>query len=464
MLRGIRNPKRLWDTILVLDTARIGRRRHLAIIFEEHECKRHGIKVIYKSLPDSDPITEMLLKSILQAMDEWHSLTSRVKGLAGMSENVKQGYRAGGRAPRGYKLLHIETGTIREGEPVTKSKLVPNDDAMKMRAYLQHRARGVPRSRALELAGGDWPVASLVDTERNALTYAGHTVWNRTSERTEGGYIGGNKYRPRSEWVIQRNTHEPLISDEESETIMAKVEAGSATRANQKAKTKRVYLLSGIMFSPSGERWIGDGGFYRLGQKGTRILAESVERTALDALISDLNSDESAKAILAYYHKVFSKSDTGDAVKKLKADIADLNKRIGTLADLISQTSKPEAFIRKIEEYEATREDLTAELQVIEDEANNVKVMRNITIQEVRSVIRTILDEINMENPEFVRDTMQQMADIVLDPDTFTAKLTYKIPLVSGVRLASPRSIKPHPCYSSSCVIQIAHRRRQVAG
>uniref|UniRef100_UPI0032174549 HAMP domain-containing protein n=1 Tax=uncultured Arthrobacter sp. TaxID=114050 RepID=UPI0032174549 len=128
MLRELRNPRRGWDTILVLDTARIARRRHLSIIFEEHECKRAGVKVIYKSLPESDPITEMLLKSILQAMDEWHSLTSKAKGLAGMAENVRQGFRAGGSAPKGYRLESIATGTIREGQPVTKSKLILGDD------------------------------------------------------------------------------------------------------------------------------------------------------------------------------------------------------------------------------------------------------------------------------------------------------------------------------------------------
>lgn len=122
LLRDMRSDRK-WDHILALDTARIARiarRRVLAIIFEEQECKRHNVRVLYKSLPESDPITEMLLKSILQAMDEWHSLTSKVKGLAGMAENVRQGWRAGGRAPRGYRLQHEETGAIRDGAPVTK--------------------------------------------------------------------------------------------------------------------------------------------------------------------------------------------------------------------------------------------------------------------------------------------------------------------------------------------------------
>lgn len=37
MLRELRNQRRGWDTILVLDTSRIARRRHLSIIFEESE-------------------------------------------------------------------------------------------------------------------------------------------------------------------------------------------------------------------------------------------------------------------------------------------------------------------------------------------------------------------------------------------------------------------------------------------
>ena len=93
LIEAVRNPRRGWTTLLVLDTSRIARRRHLAIMFER-ECERANVELVYKSLPDSDPVTGMLLRSILQAMDEWHSLTSRAKGLAGMRENVRQGFRA----------------------------------------------------------------------------------------------------------------------------------------------------------------------------------------------------------------------------------------------------------------------------------------------------------------------------------------------------------------------------------
>ncbi|MFZ6676077.1 hypothetical protein [Undibacterium sp. Xuan67W] len=91
-----------------------------AIVFEEMEAKRRNVTIIYRSLPGSAPITDMLLKFILQAMDEWHSLTSKQKGLVGMSENVKQGFRTSGRAPFGYSLDKFSTGAIRDGEPVTR--------------------------------------------------------------------------------------------------------------------------------------------------------------------------------------------------------------------------------------------------------------------------------------------------------------------------------------------------------
>lgn len=145
LLRDMRMPGRKWDHVLALDTARVARRRAISIIFEEQECKKRGVRVVYKSLPESDPITEMLLKSILQAMDEWHSLTSKVKGLAGMAENVKQGWRAGGRAPRGYRLQHEETGAIRDGAPVTKSKLRSGNSLPLCRpGYKNRGTAGVP--------------------------------------------------------------------------------------------------------------------------------------------------------------------------------------------------------------------------------------------------------------------------------------------------------------------------------
>ena len=443
LIRDIRAQGRAWDHILVLDTARIARRRALAIIFEEHECKRRGVRILYKSLPESDPITEMLLKSILQAMDEWHSLTSRVKGLAGMAENVRQGWRAGGRAPRGYKLHHEPTGAIRDGQPVTKSKLVPGDDALQVRAYLQHRARNVKRARALELVGVDWPVTSLLEMERNALVYAGHTVWNRSAERTEAGYVGGEKWRPRSEWVIQKDTHDSLISEEEAEIILSAVEE---KKRGGGPKNSRIYLLTGLLVSPDGQAWNGDSGYYRLG-KGARVLADNVERVVVGQVIEQLQAEPFAASIAEHYRSLAkAKDNSPEEVGAMKRRITEVEKKIGRLADLVSETRSPEALLRQIEALEDERGRLIESLEGMESERVATRALREITASDVRRMLKGLVDDMNAAAPEDLRDELRTAVEKVeLSPDTFEAviHLRFAPASKSGELLASPRGFEP---------------------
>ena len=117
LLRDVRSAARGWEVVLALDTSRIARRRLIALQFER-DCERHRVRIVYKNIPDADPATDMVIRSVFQAFDEYHSLVSKAKGLAGMRENVRQGWRAGGRAPRGYQLEYTATGAIRDGQPV----------------------------------------------------------------------------------------------------------------------------------------------------------------------------------------------------------------------------------------------------------------------------------------------------------------------------------------------------------
>ena len=460
LLTAIRDPARAWDHILALDTARIARRRALAIIFEEHECKRRGIRVLYKSLPESDPITEMLLKSILQAMDEWHSLTSKVKGVAGMAENVRQGWRAGGSAPRGYKLAHTETGAVRDGEPVTKSKLTPNDDALKVRAYLQHRAKGVKRVRALELAGASWPISSLVEMERNALVYAGHTVWNRSSKRTESGYEGGSKWRPRSDWIIQRDTHDALISEEEAEIVMSGLKH---TRKVGGRPARRVYLFAGLLFSPTGDKWHGDSNTYRLG-KGVMIAAENLERAMLAEIMARLQSGDMSESIAAHYRKASKTKAPKDDAGPLKRRITEIDKKIARLADLLSETSAPAALLRQVEGLEEERDRLAITLAGIEADSSFAKTLRLVTAADVRNTLKTLAEDISADDPEAVRDLLRQIVERVeLCPKTWKADVHLRFGPASKTRewLATPRGVASFPGFAEVIELEVPHNNRR---
>ncbi len=457
LLRDLRATGRTWTHILALDTARIARRRVLAIIFEEQECRRAGVRIVYKSLPESDPITEMLLKSILQAMDEWHSLTSRVKGLAGMRENVAQGYRAGGRAPRGYRLATLETGAIRDGAPVTKSKLQPSDEALQVRAFLRARAQGTDRRAAMAAAGIDWPITTLIEIERNALTYAGATTWNRSAERQEDGYVGGAKWRPRAEWVIQEGTHEALISRDEAEQILARLEA---RKRGGGAPARRVYLLAGLLVSPTGEAWHGDAGAYRLG-KGRRIVADRVEAAIVAQVLEDLASDDMAEAIVAHYKALTlarRHQKPQEEATRMRRRLAEIDRQIDRLASLIAETTAPAALLRSIEKLESEREASATALASLEADQRTQETLRAMTKSDVRALLRRAAADLHQADPEMLRKALPGLVQRVeLDPESFRASVAYCVDPVrkTGDLLASPRAIVQFPSFV------IPHNRRQ---
>jgi site-specific DNA recombinase len=442
LLRDLRDANRSWSNVLVFDTSRIARNRYLSMVFEGQDCKRRGVKVVYKSLPESDPVTETLLKAILQSIDEYHSMVSKAKGLAGMAENVHRGYRAGGIAPTGYKLQYIETGAIRDGNPVRKSKLIPGDDAPKVRTYLKHRANGLKRSRALALAGAKWSPSTLLSIERNVEMYAGHTVWNRISERDDAGYIGGKKFRPRDEWVVKRDTHEALITDEEAAVIQAALDKRS-TGGGRPAH--RVYTLAGLMTSPDGLKWQGDNGDYRLG-KGARVNSTNVESAILSRVVADLSSDEMASSIAAHYREIGKKSEARLDEKDVRRKIASIDTKIKRLAESLATSSTPEAFVRLIEGEEKQREEMRAKLETMESEKSVTTALKQVTVSDVRQMMKNLLSQLEEANPESVKDFIGQAVEhIKLTPDTYDAVITYRIAPASkgGVCMASPRGFEP---------------------
>ena len=438
LLAAVRNKRRGWDTLLILDTSRLARRRHISLVFEEVEAKKHGVRVVYKSLPDSDPITEMLLKSILQAMDEWHSLTSKQKGLAGMAENVRQGWRAGGRAPMGYELQHTETGAIRDGMPVRKSKLVKGPDADQVQNYLQLRAQGVTRPKACEQSGLKASSSTLVGVEWNALTYAGHTPWNVRYEHGTGGYANSVKRRPRAEWVIQKDTHAALITSEEAETLLVRLESfdrGHHAHAD--------YILTGILKAPDGTNWRGSdggaGGYYRIG-KGKRIKASIIEGAIVAEVSQALRTPAFIQGLTDAARKQFDDRRSDDALPGMKKESADLDRRIKRLTEMLADTARPEPLLRQIEDYETRRNALSTQIDQREEEAKQMAKVNALAAPQVGKLLSLMADEFELLDRDGLRDLLKGLVEqVVLDDTAQTFQITYRLDAATGLRMASPR-------------------------
>lgn len=440
LIADIGRPDRGWTMVLMLDTSRLARRTHIAHAFQ-HECERRGVKVAFARIPDTDPVTSVILHSVFTAMDEVHSLMSRQKGLAGMRENVARGFRAGGRAPRGYRLQRIPIGVVREGRELTKTRLEPDELAGAVGRYLRARASGAARKTAARQAGLEAPHNSLIGTEWNALTYAGHTVWNVHNEHGPGGYHGHVKRRPRAEWQIQRDTHPALITDAEAEALLAALETSTRGAAR---KTGGKHLLSGLLLTPDGVRWQGGGrGEYRTtpgkGARSRWVKGDELDTAVLDQVSADMRSQAFARD-LARAARAWHRTHQTDNGEDLRARLNEIGARIGKMVRIAGELEDPDPALREIDAMERERKVLLGELEMLDREREAAEVMAKVTPATVTALLEEITARMTGLDRDQLKDFLRQILEKVeLDPATLACRIHYRLAVSDRNRVASPR-------------------------
>lgn len=433
LIRALKEPSRGWTFLLVYDTSRIARRRYIAQAIK-HEAKKRGVTILYARLPaDLDPVAELVLESVFEAMDEAHSLMSREKGLAGMAQNVRQGWRAGGRAPAGYRLESHATGAMREGKPVTKSKLVPDGSARAIGAYLKARAAGRPRTLALREAGLKQADTTMIGVEWNALTYAGHTVWNR-----HAGQGTGRKRRPRAEWQITRDTHPALISDAEAESILTELETSEIGAATSRAKAAASsWLLTGLLYTSDGQMWVGHGKRYRLrarnGRKGRTVLASTLEEAVLGQFTADTGSEEFLERLLSAVRRIRKADPAGD----IAGQIRKAEREKARAAEIALSSDESETFLALVRQKSEQIDALKREAEAVRADDVISRELAGLTPERLREILAD-------RTPAKALQSLVER--VILDPD-LRCHLEYRA--LSGRRrwlsLASPRGFTDWP-------------------
>lgn len=95
--------------------------------------------------------------------------------------------------------------------------------------------RGIkPRS------GTYWSKSTVANILRNE-TYIGWTVFNKRDKKTTG-----RQFKPKDEWVIIKNTHRPIISEELFNRVQKLIEERHPKNTPAQV-TASQYLLSGLM-------------------------------------------------------------------------------------------------------------------------------------------------------------------------------------------------------------------------
>jgi hypothetical protein len=276
--------------------------------------------------------------------------------------------------------------------------------------------------------------SSLIGMEWNALTYSGHTVWNVHAERLSGGgYKGGAKRRPRAEWMIQHDTHEGLISTEQAETILSRLEKGRSRRYGTPAD----YLLSGLLEAPDGRAWHGSGdGHYRMG-KGRRVAQEPLEQAIIAQISRDLICD-SFVAELTREARKMGTPPPDSSIKPLREQVAALTAKSSRLATLAAESDTPRPFLEQLKTIERQRETLQAELETLQADERSAEVLHAITEKEVRKLLSGLADHLEHVDRAALKQLVSGIMErIELNPSTMECRLHYRIN--AGEFVASPR-------------------------
>lgn len=457
LLTELKATGRSWQAIMMYDTSRLARNQYVSHVFR-HECKKRSIDVLFAMTPQLDGIAGIILPAVLHAVDEVHSFVSREKGRAGMAENVRRGFRAGGRAPRGYQLVHIDTGVIREGEQVKKSKLDPNDDAPLVRRYLQGRALNKRRYKLVEELKIDWPKTTLLNIEWNALTYAGNTVWNMRHEfNNADGYVGGQKRRPRAEWLIKRDTHPALITNDEAEYILAEIErAGNGYRTRSSCK----HMLTGLVQSPTGDKWERCGlNYYRLRKtkgRGRCVNATEFEQEVWGQVLQDVMADEFIERLTTETRR-HRAQDIKDPTATIKRSMTDLTAQISKTMDLAAALANPEPAIRKINELEKRLQKAQGDFEQAKNTHAAAVALATITNDEIREILHGVFRQAEEVAPKSRRDLLLSIIEVItLDPETLDCCINYRIAVPHTSKMASPRGPDITPILRATTMLKIA--------
>lgn len=447
ILQELKDPARGWSVIVAMDSSRIARDMDLAGVIN-YQVRKAGAKLEYSKHPATDNAAmDMFREAIMRGFDAYHSLISKQKGLAGMKQNVEAGHRAGGRAPLGYMLKRTPTGAIRDGKPVTKSSLVPDPEcAPRVKRYLQARATGHTRVAAARASGlTDKNSTSLIGIERNALVYAGITVWNRHSE------TGLDRYRPRKEWIVKRGTHRALIDEKTADAIMA---AAMPTTRKPRSPSGE-FLLSGFLFTPEGKALVSSGDdYYResngRGEKRRRVRADSLEAVVLDLVNEERDGHEFMDRFIHEAKRAAAALTTAPVA--LERERKRITQRLANWMRLAEQEPNSPTILGQLRLLEAERENVEKALQDAAKNAQTKSWLNKLTPAAARKMMEGWYERDGATTEERRAALAQIVEKIVFDPDTGTGRIHYRIGLngakfniksASGVLLASLRGFEP---------------------
>ncbi len=243
---------------LVDDPTRFFRDRYMAVETKS-ELRRHGVRVLAVSNPyDTETIAGVYMEAIDEARAQAGSMETAYHTRKGMEQNAQTRdqqtgwcFKNGGRAPFGYRAVHVARGQDHRGRDIVKTLWEIDEPAAEVLRFIYSRRAAGAGLKAIhrELCergmpgptpGRPWTISSVIELNREdrILQAAGVYFWNKEDHRTPG-----QRFKSREEWIRVDNAHPAIIDMETAQAVIARRQPGRGGAGPRTAGSP--YLLTG---------------------------------------------------------------------------------------------------------------------------------------------------------------------------------------------------------------------------
>lgn len=218
------------------DPTRFFRDRYLAVETKS-ELRRNGFMVVAVSNPyDPTTIHGVWQEVIDEARAQTGSMETAFHTFKGMEQNAQTRdqvtgwcFKNGGRAPFGYRPIHVIRGQDSRGKDIIKTLWEINEEAAAVMRFIYVSCRlesmsyksihtEINRRKMIgPTPGRPWTISSIIEMMREdrILQYAGIYFWNKEDHKTPG-----KRFKDKVEWIRVDNAHPAIISLEEAESVI----------------------------------------------------------------------------------------------------------------------------------------------------------------------------------------------------------------------------------------------------
>lgn len=425
----------------------------------QRDLLKKGVRIESAEEGYYDPDSEAgaIMMPLTWGLNRLFSLKLRNVVIPNMITNIQQrdpesnwAYKNGGWALFGYKKHRIHIGRNSKSMDVFKVIWLQDDRIFNGKTIAEWCRTMLIDWRLGERMGYDSIAAKL--TAAGVPTASGKPAWSTSSiqailgewdrlwqytgvafwNRTDCTDKQNRKRRDPSEWIVVKDAHPAIISEEEAEGIWDMVESRKREGSKQSGSKSVKWALSGGYLKcgvcganytgvnkPAGNYYVCGAHSYRRGEgcvESWYIPRDEIESLVLEKILDSLGQHE--ESLIAWVDAINEETDSiwkeyqSESTDRKKA-LATSKKQLSTYLQLLDAGADNEQITDRIKE-------VSTRIRELEDLQETEKPAK-IKVEDIQSLRNTIREAIVKGDSEAIKEILRTFVEvIVVDPKTKT--------------------------------------------